>query len=150
MRYIIIGAGAVGGTIGARLLQAGHDVVLTARGAHLDALRRGGLRFATPNGTVTMPVTAVGGPGELSLRADDVLILAVKTQDSAAALDAWAWQPVNGGEVAAEVLPVCCAQNGVASERGSSWRRVVVAEPDPRQRVDRGRLSQRRDRPARP
>jgi 2-dehydropantoate 2-reductase len=51
------------------------------------------------------------------LRADDVLVLAVKTQDSAAALDAWAWQPVPGGGVAAEVLPVVCAQNGVASER---------------------------------
>jgi 2-dehydropantoate 2-reductase len=41
VRYIIIGAGAgaVGGTIGGRLFQAGHDVVLLARGAHLAALR---------------------------------------------------------------------------------------------------------------
>jgi 2-dehydropantoate 2-reductase len=117
MRYIIIGAGAIGGTIGARLLQGGHEVVLVARGAHLDALRDSGLRFATPDRTVTLPVTAVGGPGELSLRADDVLILGVKTQDSARALDAWAWQPVTGGGVAAQVLPVFCAQNGVASER---------------------------------
>jgi 2-dehydropantoate 2-reductase len=117
MRYIIIGAGAIGGTIGARLLQGGHEVVLTARGAHLDALREGGLRFAAPDGMVTLPVTAVGGPGELSLRAEDVLILGVKTQDAAAALDAWAWQPVSGGEVAAQVLPVFCALNGVASER---------------------------------
>ena len=47
MRYIIIGAGAIGGTIGARLFESGHEVVLTARGAHLAALREGGLRFAT-------------------------------------------------------------------------------------------------------
>ncbi|HEX4815061.1 MAG TPA: 2-dehydropantoate 2-reductase N-terminal domain-containing protein [Nonomuraea sp.] len=40
MRYIVIGAGAVGGTIGARLHQGGHDVLLIARGAHHDALRR--------------------------------------------------------------------------------------------------------------
>ena len=51
MRYIIIGAGAVGGTIGGCLALAGHEVVLTARGAHLDALRRHGLRLSTPSGT---------------------------------------------------------------------------------------------------
>jgi 2-dehydropantoate 2-reductase len=117
MRYIIIGAGAIGGTIGARLLQGGHEVVLVARGTHLDALRDGGLRFATPDGMVTLPVTAVGGPGELPLRAGDVLVLGVKTQDCAGALDTWAWQPVTGGGVAAQALPVFCAQNGVASER---------------------------------
>ena len=50
MRYIIIGAGAIGGTIGARLFESGHEVVLTARGAHYGALRDGGLRFATPTG----------------------------------------------------------------------------------------------------
>jgi 2-dehydropantoate 2-reductase len=117
MRYIIIGAGAIGGTIGARLLQDGHEIVLVARGAHLDARRRGGLRFATPDGMLTLPVAAVGGPGELPLQADDVLILGVKSQDAAAALDTWAWQPVTGGGVAAQALPVFCALNGVASER---------------------------------
>jgi 2-dehydropantoate 2-reductase len=117
MRYIIIGAGAVGGTIGARLFQNGHEVVLVARGEHHAALRDRGLRFATPAGRVTLPVPVVCGPGELPLRADDVLILTVKAQDSVAALDAWAWRPVAGGGVAAEALPVFCAQNGVASER---------------------------------
>ena len=39
VRYIIIGAGAVGGTIGARLFDSGCEVVLVARGRHLDALR---------------------------------------------------------------------------------------------------------------
>jgi 2-dehydropantoate 2-reductase len=124
MRYIIIGAGAIGGTIGARLFESGREVVLTARGAHLAALRDGGLRFATPAGTVSLPIPAVAGPAELTLRGDDVLILAVKTQDAAAALDAWAGQPVaagesaaEGGRAAAQALPVFCALNGVASER---------------------------------
>ena len=62
MRYIIIGAGAIGGTIGARLFEGGHEVVLVARGAHHAALRDGGLRFATPDGTVTLPVPVVAGP----------------------------------------------------------------------------------------
>lgn len=117
MRYIIIGAGAIGGAIGARLFESGHEVVLTARGAHHAALRDGGLRFATPAGVSTLRIPVVSGPGELSLRADDTLILTVKAQDSMAALDAWAWQPVTGGGVAADSLPVLCAQNGVASER---------------------------------
>jgi 2-dehydropantoate 2-reductase len=116
MRYIIIGAGAVGGTIGARLQQSGHEVVFTARGQHHAALRDHGLTFATPDHTTTMAVHAISGPGELSLRADDALILTVKTQDAAAALDAWAWQPVPGG-IAGQELPVFCALNGVASER---------------------------------
>jgi 2-dehydropantoate 2-reductase len=137
MRYIIIGAGAVGGTIGGSLYQGGHDVVLVARGAHLGALRARGLRLATPFGTHQLDIPAVGGPAELRLRGDDVLILATKTQDAAALLAEWAWQPVPGapadagsvsagpaparsasaGAVAAGVLPVVCAQNGVASER---------------------------------
>lgn len=128
MRYIIIGAGAVGGTIGGCLFQGGHEVVLVARGAHLDVLRRDGLRLATPLGTERLGIPAVGGPDEVRLRRDDVLILAAKTQDAAALLAAWAWQPVANadggaggrgaaGTTAAEVIPVVCAQNGVASQR---------------------------------
>ena len=117
VRYIIIGAGAVGGTIGGCLFQGGHDVVLVARGAHLEALRVRGLRLATPLGTSMLGIPAVGGPAEVGLRPGDTLILTAKTQDAAALLDEWAWQPVSGGTVAAETLPVVCAQNGVASER---------------------------------
>ena len=54
-RYIIIGAGAVGGTIGARLFESGHDVVLVARGAHLEAVRANGLRLRTPESETVCP-----------------------------------------------------------------------------------------------
>ncbi len=121
MRYIVIEAGAVGGTIGGRLFESGHEVVLVARGPHLDALRAHGLRLATPDGTSTLRIPAIGAPGELELRDGDVLVLAVKTQDAEAVLAEWAWQPVRGGprgdSVAGQSLPVVCAQNGVASER---------------------------------
>jgi len=122
VRYIIIGAGAVGGTIGGCLVQGGHDVILVARGAHLAALRESGLRFGTPSGTEVLPIPAVGGPGELDLRADDVLVVATKSQDSVDVLAEWARQPVSGGAGerpgnAARDLPVICAQNGVANER---------------------------------
>jgi 2-dehydropantoate 2-reductase len=131
VRYIIIGAGAVGGTVGGCLAQGGHEVVLVARGAHLDALRAGGLRLGTPSGTYTVPIPAVGGPQEIALRRGDVLIVATKSQDSVAVLAEWAGQPVTGAAggsgaadkgaagrgVAARDLPVVCAQNGVANER---------------------------------
>lgn len=118
MRYIIIGAGAVGGTIGGRLAGAGHEVVLVARGAHRAALEDGGLRLRVPEGELTYRLPVVDGPAALGeLRADDVLVLAVKTQDSAAALQAWGPAPVAGGGTAAERLPLFCAQNGVESQR---------------------------------
>ncbi|MEV1246564.1 ketopantoate reductase family protein [Nonomuraea sp. NPDC050022] len=104
MRYIVIGAGAVGGTIGARLFQGGHEVVLVARGAHYEALKSGGLRLITPDSTETLDVPAADGP--VPTRDDDVLIVATKSQDTISALDPWPRH-----------LPVVCAQNGVDNER---------------------------------
>ncbi|MEV6941646.1 2-dehydropantoate 2-reductase N-terminal domain-containing protein [Streptomyces sp. NPDC051172] len=118
MRYIIIGAGAVGGSTGGRLGGAGHEVVLVARGAHHAALRDGGLRLKVPDGEYTHRLPTVEGPDELGeLRADDVLVLAVKTQDTVSALQAWGPAPVAGGGTAAERLPLFCAQNGVEGQR---------------------------------
>jgi 2-dehydropantoate 2-reductase len=117
VRYIIIGAGAVGGTIGGCLALAGHEVVLTARGAHLTALRAHGLRLGTPRGTDRVPVPAAGGPDEIGLKPGDVLVVATKSQDTVAVLGQWAGRPVAGGGTASQDLPVICAQNGVANER---------------------------------
>ncbi|MGW1406568.1 ketopantoate reductase family protein [Streptomyces sp. NPDC002403] len=117
MRYVVIGAGAVGGAIGGRLAEAGHEVVLVARGAQYEALRTGGLRLVTPEGARTHRLPVVDRPEALDLTAEDVLVLAVKTQDSTAALDAWSVRPVAGGGTAGERLPLVCAQNGVESER---------------------------------
>ena len=118
MRYIIIGAGAVGGSVGGRLAQAGHEVVLVARGRHLAALGEHGLRLRVPEGELTYRLPAVAGPEPLGeLRADDVLVLAVKTQDTGAALESWGEAPVAGGGTAAERLPLLCLQNGVEGPR---------------------------------
>lgn len=117
MRYIVIGAGAVGGAVGGRLHESGHEVVLVARGAHAKALRDSGLALTTPDGTLQLDVPVAERPEEVGLRDGDVLVLAVKTQDSVAALDAWAGRPVAGGGTAAERLPLVCAQNGVENER---------------------------------
>ncbi len=106
MRYIIIGAGAVGGTVGGRLAQAGREVVLVARGKHHAALSEAGLRLRVPEGELTYRMPVVDGPAALGeLRPDDVLVLAVKTQDSVAALDTWGPAPVAGGGTAAMGVP---------------------------------------------
>ncbi len=117
MRYIVIGAGAVGGSIGAALFRAGHSVVLVARGSHRDAIASDGLLFATPRGTERLAIPVVGGPDELMLTGDDVLLLAVKVQDSLEVLEQWSGQPIAGGGTAGRDLPLLCAQNGVEGER---------------------------------
>ncbi|MFC5923605.1 ketopantoate reductase family protein [Micromonospora vulcania] len=119
MRYVIIGAGAVGGTIGVRLAQAGQQVTLVARGAHLDVIRARGLTLRQPDGEVTSRLAAVPGPGDQPLPADTVLILTVKSQDTDGALAAWVDAPVAGGGTAGERLPLFTAQNGVANERAA-------------------------------
>lgn len=115
-RYVIIGAGAIGGGLGGRLHQAGRSAVLVARGEHLAALRSSGLRMRTPEEDLMLPVPTVGGPSELALRLDDVLVLATKTQQAPAALVDWADAPVAGGGTAGERLPIVTATNGVAAE----------------------------------
>jgi len=117
MRYVVVGAGAVGGSIGGRLHESGRDVVLVARGAHGAVLRADGLRFTTPEGTRQLRIPVARGPEDVELRPGDVLVLAVKTQHTAAALADWAHRPVAGGGTAGETLPLVCAQNGVENER---------------------------------
>jgi 2-dehydropantoate 2-reductase len=118
MRYVIVGAGAVGGTIGGRLAQHGAEVVLMARGRHAEALAAEGLRLITPDGEENLRLPVVAQPADLQLSAHDALVLATKTQDSAAVLSDLAGLPVAGTSgVAAELIPVLCAQNGVENER---------------------------------
>lgn len=56
MRFVIVGAGAIGGFLGARLARSGSDVTLVARGAHLVAMRTNGLRVFGEDEDVTVPV----------------------------------------------------------------------------------------------
>lgn len=115
MRYIIYGAGAVGGVIGARLVQHGRDVVLIARGAHLDAIKRDGLTLQSGEQSEQLDVAAVGGPAEIDFQNGDAVLLTMKTQDTEAALDELR-------AAAGTSIPVFCAQNGVENERLASRR----------------------------
>ena len=58
MKLVVLGAGAIGGFLGARLARAGVDVVLIARGAHLKAMNASGLRVVEAGGDWTVSVDA--------------------------------------------------------------------------------------------
>lgn len=110
MRIIIYGAGGIGGVIGAQLFKADHEVVLIARGPHLEKVQRDGLRYETPHGAETLPIAAVGHPSEIDFRDGDAVLLTMKAQHTLDALDTLR-------DVAGDGVPVICGQNGVANER---------------------------------
>ncbi|HET6937963.1 MAG TPA: 2-dehydropantoate 2-reductase N-terminal domain-containing protein [Nocardioides sp.] len=107
--YVLYGAGAVGGVIGARLLLAGHDVTLVARGPHLARIRADGLRLDTAEGVLEIPSAATDTAAEVDWSADPVVILAVKSHQTEAALSDLV-------DAAPASTAVVCAQNGVANE----------------------------------
>ncbi len=76
VRICVVGAGAVGGLLGARLAVAGYDTSALARGATLAALRRHGWRLESPDGAVTAPVRASADPADLGPQ--DIVLIAVK------------------------------------------------------------------------
>ena len=85
MRFVVLGAGALGTVIAAYLARAGKDVALIARGPRAEQLAQKGVTITgLENFTVEMEI--VDQPGTLS--SADVLILATKTYDTAAAIDA--------------------------------------------------------------
>jgi len=110
MRYVIFGAGGIGGTIGACLYQGGHDVLLIARGAHYEAINAKGLRFETPDHSAVLDVPVADRPDAVAWRDDDAVVLAMKSQDTVAAVAGLA-------AVAPPSVRVICAQNGVENER---------------------------------
>jgi 2-dehydropantoate 2-reductase len=111
MRYIVYGAGAIGATIGAKLHQSGVEVTLIARGEHLERVRRDGLRLRSPEEDVVLPIACVESPAAAEPRPGDVVVLAMKSQDTRQALAELV--EIDGSEQ----LLVVCAQNGVENER---------------------------------
>ncbi len=104
MKICIYGAGAIGGYLGVLLQQAGADVSLIARGAHLEAMRENGLKLLIDGEEKVARVNATNDPGELGPQ--DYVIVSLKAHQ--------AW------EVAEQMTPllgpdtaVVTAQNGV-------------------------------------
>jgi 2-dehydropantoate 2-reductase len=109
MRFVIAGLGGIGGVLAARLHLAGHQVIGLARGPHLSAVREHGLRLETPTESLIAHIEVRSHPTEVSFGAEDVVVLAVKSQDT--------WNVVRAlTEIAPSGTPVLCAQNGVVNE----------------------------------
>lgn len=119
-RYVIVGAGAIGGTVGGVLARAGIPTLLVARGRHAEVLAAQGITLKTPDGAFRTAVSTARGPDDMRLTDRDVLVFATKTQQLDAALQEWVDQPVHGpGGVigtAGERLPAMTALNGVVAE----------------------------------
>jgi 2-dehydropantoate 2-reductase len=108
MRIAVVGAGGVGGYFGAKLARAGESVIVLARGAHLEAIRRDGLRVRSKiDGDFVARVEAVesfGGQAPV-----DAALLCVKSFDTETA--AATLSPVLGFDTG-----VLSLQNGVDNE----------------------------------
>ena len=110
MRIAVVGAGGVGGGFGAALAEAGADVTFIARGAHLAAMKRQGLKVQGGSGdTHLVPIRATDNPAEIGKV--DIVLFCVKLWDVESA--GQQIKPLIGPDTA--VIPL---QNGIdAAER---------------------------------
>lgn len=106
LRVAVVGAGAVGGYYGAKLAQAGHQVHMVARGAHLRAMAERGLMVWSPLGDFVVRPHAVESSDEVG--SVDLVLFAVKTYDNPEALAML--RPLMGPDTVVLTL-----QNGVSS-----------------------------------
>ena len=101
MKICIFGAGAIGGYLGVQLAQAGADVSLVARGAHLEAMRKNCVRLLKDNEeTVARPV-CTNDPRELGVQ--DYVIVGLKAHQLSEAVDSM--QPLLGNDTAIVTEP---------------------------------------------
>lgn len=107
MRIAVYGAGGVGGYFGGRLAEAGTDVHLIARGAHLAALREHGLRVRSVKGDFSVRLPATDDPAEVG--PCDYVLFCVKSYDTESATAAL-------GPLLSDDTAVVSLQNGVDNE----------------------------------
>jgi 2-dehydropantoate 2-reductase len=134
MKILIMGTGGVGGYYGGLLAQQGHEVTFIARGAHLEAMQKEGLKVKSVHGDFTVfPVKATQDPGKAG--ETDLILFCVKTYNTDES--AQAIQPVVGPQTV-----VMSLQNGIdAAERigkfigrehligGATWLSSAVEAP---------------------
>ena len=110
MRIVVVGAGAVGGVVAANLAMAAAPVVAVARGEHGRVMRESGLCYESPAGTRIVELPVATSVGEVEFTDDDVIMLGVKSQDTAGVLN-----DLRAAGVTDQ--PIVCMQNGVENER---------------------------------
>lgn len=123
MRIAVVGAGGLGGYFGARLAQAGEDVHFLARGAHLAAMRDGGLRIRSVIGDFALTRAETNATDDpAGIGPSQAVLITVKSYDTESAAASLA--PLLGPETA-----VISLQNGIDNEeklaRSIGWEHVV-------------------------
>ena len=104
MKICIYGAGAIGGYLGVLLKQGGADVSLVARGGHLEAIKKNGVKLLIGGGEKVARMPATANPAELG--AQDYVIIALKAHQAWEAAELV--KPLLGPDTA-----VVTAQNGI-------------------------------------
>lgn len=99
MRIAVVGAGAVGAYFGARLAKAGHEVAFIARGEHLSAMRRDGLKIKSARGDLEIRSLFTSDPAEVG--AVDAVLFCVKSYSTEA--------------VATQLAPLLGEKTGIVS-----------------------------------
>jgi 2-dehydropantoate 2-reductase len=112
LRVLVAGAGGVGGYVGARLAEAGHDVTFLARGRHLAAIREHGLVLRSVRGDAHVRCAATDDPGEAGTV--DAVLVCVKSYDTAA--------------LARRLVPALADGTGVVSLQNGVDNEDVLAE----------------------
>ncbi|MFT4541348.1 MAG: 2-dehydropantoate 2-reductase [Planctomycetota bacterium] len=118
-RLVVIGAGAVGGSIGGLLSRTGLAVTFIARGEHAAVMRERGLHLRTPAESLRLEIPVALSVEEIDWKPGDVALVATKLGDARAVFDELALH-------AGSQLPVVCAFNGIHGERWASDRFSTV------------------------
>jgi 2-dehydropantoate 2-reductase len=104
VKICVFGAGAIGGNFAARLAEAGNDVSVVVRGAHLDAIRANGLTLITGDRKIVAKVRASDKPADLGPQ--DVVLSTMKASGQQALAETI-------GPLLRPDTPVAFVQNGI-------------------------------------
>jgi 2-dehydropantoate 2-reductase len=132
MKICVVGAGSIGGLLGVRLHNIGEDVTLIARGAHLEAIRKNGLKLLMSDGSEEVAAGVKATSDMSSLEPQDLVILGVKAHQIEPIVD----------EVAALLGPegtLLTTQNGIPwwyfQRHGGQYDGTPVRSVDPEGRI---------------
>ncbi len=151
MKILVMGSGGVGGYFGGRLAGAGNEVWFVARGAHLEAMRNGGLLLDSQLGNLEIkPANAVADPAEAGT--PDVVLFATKLGDTESAAKSLApivgagttiitfQNGVDGPEIIGRTLPGVHVVPGVARIASHISRPGVIEHRSPFARIEFGEM----------
>jgi 2-dehydropantoate 2-reductase len=134
VKIAIIGAGAVGGLVGARLALAGEQVTFVARGANLRAIRAGGMRLVASDGSERVARDVQATDDYAAAGAQDLVILAMKAHQVEAVVD-------DVPKLFGPHTTVVTMQNGIPywyfHRHGGAFAGTAVRSVDPSGRIAR-------------